>query len=120
MLKEKITYTDYDGNERTEEHYFNLSKAEIIRMNATYDGGLIKTLEKIIASQDVKKTYEMFEEIVTAAYGEKSIDGRRFEKDPKITKAFMQSGAYDELIVSFIQDSGKAAAFMNAIIPEKI
>mgnify|MGYP000249563697 FL=1 len=31
MLKKTISYTDYDGNQRTEDFYFNLSKAEITR-----------------------------------------------------------------------------------------
>ena len=32
MLKKTIKYTDYDGNEREEDFYFNLSKAEITEM----------------------------------------------------------------------------------------
>ena len=32
MLKKTITYTDYNGSERTEDFYFNLSKAEIMEM----------------------------------------------------------------------------------------
>ena len=30
MLKKTIKYTDYNGVERTEDFYFNLSKAEIM------------------------------------------------------------------------------------------
>ena len=29
MLKKTINYTDYDGNPRTEDHYFNLSLIHI-------------------------------------------------------------------------------------------
>lgn len=30
MLKKTITYNDYNGNERTEDLYFNLSQAEVM------------------------------------------------------------------------------------------
>ena len=30
MLKKTITYTDYNGMERTEDFYFNLTKAEVV------------------------------------------------------------------------------------------
>lgn len=42
MLKKTISYTDYDGNERTEDFYFNLSKAEIIEMELGTAGGMKK------------------------------------------------------------------------------
>ena len=32
MLKKTITYTDYNGVRRTEDFWFNLSKAEIMEM----------------------------------------------------------------------------------------
>ena len=35
MIKQTITYTDYNGNERTEEYWFNLSKAELLRLETT-------------------------------------------------------------------------------------
>lgn len=43
MIKQSITYTDYDGAERTENFYFNLSKEELLnrtnqtRQTETYD-----------------------------------------------------------------------------------
>ena len=39
MLKKTVTYTDYNGTERTEDFYFNLSKAEVIEMETTTAGG---------------------------------------------------------------------------------
>lgn len=32
MISEKLTYTDYNGKERTETYYFNLSKAELTEL----------------------------------------------------------------------------------------
>ena len=32
MLKKTITYNDYNGAERTEDFYFNLTEAEVVEM----------------------------------------------------------------------------------------
>ena len=48
MLKKTITYTDYDGNTRTDEFLFNLNKAELTEMELSYNGGLSKMIEKIV------------------------------------------------------------------------
>ena len=47
MLKKTITYTDFDDNERTEDFYFHLSKAEIAEMELSENGGLVKLIGKI-------------------------------------------------------------------------
>ena len=48
MLKKTITYTDYDGLERTEEFRFNLTKAELMDMELTTVGTFSKLMQKII------------------------------------------------------------------------
>ena len=35
MLKKTITYTDYNGVERTEDFYFNLTRAELMEMHSS-------------------------------------------------------------------------------------
>lgn len=40
MLEKVITYTDYDGNERKEKFYFNLTKAELTEMELSMREGL--------------------------------------------------------------------------------
>ena len=39
MTKETITYTDLNGVQRTEDFYFDLSKPEIVKMQASAKGG---------------------------------------------------------------------------------
>ena len=46
MLKKTITYTDFNGKQRTETFYFNLTKAEVAEMEATVDGGFSTMLER--------------------------------------------------------------------------
>jgi len=117
MLKKTITYTDYDGNKRTEDFYFNLSKAEVAEMEMSAEGGLTKTLEKIVAEQDGKRIIEMFKDLILKAYGEKSLDGKRFIKSKELSEAFSQTEAYSELFMELATNAEASAAFVNGIIP---
>lgn len=117
MLKKTITYTDYDGNTRTEDFYFNLNKAEIAEMELSTNGGMEKMLTQIVNSQDGKRIMEVFKGIILKAYGVKTADGKRFEKSEEISKAFEQTEAYSELFMELVTDAEKAAAFINGIIP---
>lgn len=118
MLKKNIKYTDYNGVERDENFYFNLSESEITRMNFTTEGGLEAFYTRIIAEQDMPRLYKYFEDIVQMSYGIKSLDGKTFDKSPEITRKFVQSPAYDKLIMELIRSADAAAAFCNAIIPQ--
>lgn len=118
MLTKSITYTDYDGVERTENFMFNLTKAELAELNLTTEGGLQAVIQKIIDSRDIPELTKWFKKIVTMSYGEKSADGRRFVKTPELTEEFLQTEAYSELFVELITDENAAAAFINGIIPK--
>ena len=120
MLKKTITYIDYDDNKRSEDHYFNLSKTEIVEMELGVTGGMRKMIEKIIAEQDNKRIMDIFKDIIMRSYGEKSPDGKRFIKSKEITEAFMQTEAYTELFMELATDADAAAAFCNGIIPQKM
>ena len=121
MLKKTITYTDYNGLERTEDHYFNLNKAEIMKMQVTTVGGLHEMLTRIIAAQDYPSIYKTFEGIVDLAYGVKSADGKRFMKEDEnghaYYKEFKQTEAYSQLIMELATDAKSATDFVNGIIP---
>ena len=120
MYSRKIKYTDYDGNEREEEFFFHLNKAEVLEMQMSYDGGLDKVLRKIIEAKDQKRLIEMFKMIILKSYGEKSADGRRFIKNPEIVEAFTQTEAYSELFMLLSTDDDAAAEFINGILPQRL
>lgn len=117
MLKKTIKYVDYDGNERVEDFYFNLSKAEVAEMEMSTTGGLSNLLKRIVDEKDSKRIIEMFKEIILKAYGEKSADGKRFIKSEEIRNAFLQTEAYSELFMELATNSEVAAAFINGITP---
>ncbi len=120
MLKKRITYTDYNGVERTEDFYFNLSKAEIIEMQSSVEGGLSEMLKKIIDAKDTPTLVRVFKDLILKAYGEKSEDGRRFIKSKEISEAFSQTEAYSILYTELATDDQAAAAFANGIIPKDV
>ena len=99
MLMKKIKYTDYNDVERNETFYFNLSKPELIELQASPEGGLSEYINKIAEEQDMKKIIEFFKTIINLSYGCKSADGKRFVKSKELTEAFMQSEAYSELFM---------------------
>ena len=119
MYKKTIKYTDYDGNEREEDFYFNLSKAELMEMEMGTTGGMRKMLEKIVSAQDTAKIIEMFKLIILKAYGEKSDDGKRFIKSKELSEAFSQTEAYSILFTELATDAQAASYFVNAIIPQE-
>lgn len=118
MLKKTITYTDYNDVERTEDFYFNLSKAEILDLETETPGGFTSYINKITSSKDVPTIVETFKKIIMLAYGVKSADGRQFIKNDEVRDAFKQTEAYSILYVELSTDADKAAAFINAIVPK--
>lgn len=117
MLKKTFTYTDFNGVERTEDHYFNLSKAELMEMELSTTGGLAEMINKIVAAQDAPAIVKIFKELVLKAYGQKSADGRRFIKSKELSDEFSQTEAYSQLFMELATDADAAAAFVNGIVP---
>lgn len=120
MYTTTIHYEDYDGNQRTKEAHFHLSKAELLELQVSWDGGLEKVLQKIIEEKDQKRMIEMFKMIILKSYGVKSLDGNRFEKSQAITDEFTQTEAYSELFMKLATDDKAAAEFINGIMPKSL
>lgn len=117
MIKKTITYTDYNNVERTEDFYFNLTKAEVMEMEMSTTGGLGEMLKRIVAAQDQPALIKIFKDLILKAYGEKSLDGKRFMKSTEIATAFAQTEAYSILFMELATDADAAAKFVNGIIP---
>lgn len=120
MLKKTITYTDYNGVERTEDFWFNFSQAEILEMEIGRNGGISEYLKKIIESKDQEAIVKNFKELILKAYGEKSEDGRRFVKSPELSKAFSETEAYSKLYLELAFDAKAASNFVNNVIPSNV
>ena len=117
MLKKTITYTDYNGDERKEGFYFNLTKAELMEMEMSTEGGLAERIQKVVDTKDVPSIIKIFKDLVLKAYGEKSADGKRFIKSKELSEAFAQTEAYSILFMELASDADEASKFINGIVP---
>lgn len=113
MIKETITYTDFNGNEVTEDLYFNLNKIELMKLSAQD-----LNFKAVAESGDKSKILRTFEKIVLLAYGVKSEDGKRFIKSGELSREFEQSEAYSEFMFSLITDENKVTNFISGLIPD--
>lgn len=121
MLKKTIKYTDYNGVEREEPYYFNLSTAEVMEMELSTVGGLAGMIEKLVAAQDTPTLVKIFKDLILKAYGEKSADGKQFlkidENGHPLSNKFVQSEAYSVLFMELSTDAESATEFVNGIMP---
>ena len=117
MIKKTITYTDFNGGERTEDFYFHLTKAEITKMEMSVNGGMAERIQRIVSAQDQPAIIEVFEDLSKKSYGVKTPDGRGFVKRKEDLEAYMATEAYSQLFMELATDSDAASKFVNGIIP---
>lgn len=121
MIKQELTYEDFDGNEVTESFHFHLSKSKIIELEAEYgEEGFEASLLKVVEAKDNPTILSEFKKILLMAYGVRSEDGKRFEQSPELSASFSQSPAYDELFVKMLQDAEFAGEFINGLVPRNV
>jgi hypothetical protein len=118
VLKKTITFEDFNGETVTEDYFFHLSKAELIEMELSHEGGLEESLKRIIAANDNKALVAEFKALILASYGEKSEDGRRFIKNQELREGFESSEAYSTLFMELATDAQAAVEFINGMIPK--
>lgn len=131
MIKRTINYTDFDGNQRTEDAYFNMTRTELLAFsfdipddvtnavnanNVDIEAAGAKLLEKLGKSG----IFNFVKDLVFKAYGKKSEDGRRFIKSNEFSTEFTQTLAYDEFMIDLFSDDKKATEFINGIIPAEM
>jgi hypothetical protein len=117
MLKKTITYEDFNGETVVEDHFFHLSKAELVELELSHQGGLAASLQKIISSEDGKAIIAEFKNIILTSYGKRSDDGRRFIKNQEFREEFESTEAYSALFMELVTDTDAAVEFVNGIIP---
>lgn len=120
MYKKTIKYTDYNGVEREEDFYFNLSQAEIAEMELSTAGGLNEYIQKIVKADNRPELVRLFKELILKAYGEKSDDGKRFIKRQNgrdLSEDFEQTEAYSVLFMQLASDADAASEFVNGLAP---
>lgn len=120
MFKKTVTYVDYNGVERKEDFYFNLTKAELMEMEMGTTGGYAEMVQKIIDAKDAPSIIRIFKELVLKAYGVKSDDGKRFIKNKELSDAFSQTEAYSQIFMELATNDVAAAEFVNGVVPSDL
>lgn len=117
MIKKTITYVDFNDVERTETFYFNYSKAELLEMEMSVDGGFVERIQRITDAKDAPSLIKLWKKFVIDAYGVKSDDGRRFMKNDDIRAAFVECPAYSAIFMELATDDVAGAEFVKGVVP---
>lgn len=120
MLKRDVTYEDFNGEKKTETFYFNLSRTEMIELEAKYPGGFSDNLKKVAASNDNTLMFVEFKKVILLAYGIKSEDGRRFVKTDENRDEFSQTAAFDALMTEVSTNENLLLEFLNGVFPKDV
>ena len=132
MIKRTITYTDFNGNSRTEDMYFNMTKSELVAFSFTLPDemkseigneenfNVEETGAKLAEKMGNSGIFNFVKDLVFKSYGIKSEDGRRFIKSDELSTEFTQTIAYDEFLMDLFSDDRKTTDFINGIIPADI
>lgn len=120
MLKKTMTYVDFNDEERTEDFYFNLTKSEWLDWEMSIPGGLQAHLGRVVSLRDTPELGKLYKDLILRSYGEKSADGRRFEKSPELSKAFSETQAYDDLYMELLTQDSAAVNFIAGIVSKDV
>ena len=123
MISKTVKYTDYNGVEREETHWFNLTEAELMEMELSTTGGLAEMMQSLVAAQDMPAIFKIFKDLVLKAYGKRSPDGVRFMKKDNgrvLADEFAETEAYSIIFTELATDADAAAKFINGVVPQKL
>ena len=120
MIKKTITYEDFNGDTRTEDYRFHLSKTELTMLESSVNGGFDNMIKQMVATKDAPKIMKIFEKIVLTSYGTLSPDGKRFEKSEELAREFMQTPAYDVLFIELLENADEMSKFVIGILPKDV
>ena len=123
MITKNITFEDLEGNQITQPFYFNVSKAELIKLQTKEKNGLDRKLRQIANNQDVNGLITTINEFIEMSYGEKSEDGIAFIKQKngvRLVENFMNTDAYSKLFEELVSDPDKLMEFIIGILPKDL
>lgn len=130
MIIRTVEYVDYDGNNRKEKLFFNLTQFEATEIAMNMPDGIIDEISEEGADGDQnavavhlveklggKGVISFIKDIVLKSYGVKSPDGRRFIKSEELSTEFSQTPAFSSFMMKLMTDDKEASSFINGVIP---
>ena len=119
MTSYKVTYEDYNGNQRTEKHYFNLTRTELSVLNARYGGSLKQTLARLTMTENADEMMSLLLDVFKTSYGRMDDDGVHFRKSGQIWDDFASTPAFDKLFMQIMSSDETSAEFMRGVMPKE-
>lgn len=127
MLKQTITYEDFDENQVTEDLYFNMSRIVVVE-NAEELTRRWKEIEAMLrgdetrelGTHEVKMLINIVKYMMELSYGVKSDDGRVFDQSPELWNRFTHMAAFDAFLFGLFEDTNKATSFIAGIFPKSL
>ena len=120
MFSRTFEYTGYDGQPHKDTWWFNLSEAELYKLELSNLGGMNGMMNKLLRESKPGEIVDLFEKLILSAVGERSVDGRKFLKNEEIRQDFYQSKAYSDLFVELVKSGEKLAEFLRGAIPAEV
>jgi hypothetical protein len=115
MISKTIKYVDYNGVEKSGTYWFNMSRADLLKLELETEEGWADRVKKLISEQNVREVIKLITQFVDDAYGVKTPDGS-FKKSPELLEAFKQTDAYSELLWEFVERPDEFGDFINGIV----
>lgn len=120
MIKKTVTYTDYNGKDRTEDFYFDLPMDRVVELMVSRDGGILEFLDRIVKEKDQQAIIKYFKDFLRLTYGEKTDDGHYFIQNDEVFEKFKSTAAYTKIFMELAFDADAAADFINKVIPPDV
>ena len=117
MTKYTIKFTNFNGEEVTEDLYFHISEDELVKLSKIDPTFTQENIAKIAEEKDGPTMYAVVQKILIYAFGVKSEDGWYFDKDCPKAKNFPRSAAFETLMDELLEidDADKFSKFFEGI-----
>ena len=121
MFQTTVSYTDFDGHERTETLYFNITEQQMRDLYQDDPDFSEKALSNVVEGGDTAEMLRIMKKLILASYGEKSSDGKVHKKNKEIRENFECSAAFEQLMddIMYKADEKYLMNFFTKIFPAK-
>lgn len=118
MIKQHVSYEDYDGNKVEKDLWFHLNRSDLAKLSLNYENGLVEGLTELQKKGDKRAIAEFIDELLVNAYGVRKPGSDVFLKTNEIREDFQYSLAHDELLMMLLGgDDDEIMNFIVGIMP---
>lgn len=114
MIKQHVSYEDYEGNKVEKDLWFHLNRSDLAKLSLNYEKGLIEGLTELQKKGDKRAIAEFIDELLVNAYGVRKPDSDVFLKTKEIREDFEYSLAHDEILMMLL--GGEDDDIINFIV----